>query len=1091
MCERGLFHCLRNQLGRRVRKVLAAGLSALMIVSLASPLAAQAGENAAAGRKITVDYTGRSEGFATILYDNTNGLPTSEANTILETEGGFLWIGSYSGLIRYDGNTFTRMDSTTGIASVVSLFVDSKDRLWVGTNDNGVAVLDRGTETHYNKAEGLKSASVRAITEDEAGNIYVATTHGIAVVGTDMVMRSLDEPQINEEYVRDLCVGADGVIYGLTMTEAVFTIRDGKLTGYYKGEGLGVPSIHALYPDAKNPGYVYLGTKASEVYYGKLENGLKNPQVIDVAPLSYVNDVKEIQGQLWVCADNGIGVVDNGKCRKLENIPMSHSIEKVITDYQGNLWFTSSRQGVMKIVPDQFMDVFERYELSNEVVNSTCYLDGKIFVGSDTGLIVLGRNRVLKYIPLESATMVSGASLGQTDLVEMFDGCRIRSIVRDSKDRLWFSSYGINCLIRYDHGNVTRFSTVDGLPSDRVRTVLEREDGSMLVACTGGVAVIEGDRITAVYGEANGISNVEVLTVAEGRNGDIVVGTDGDGIYVANGTKVTHVGTDEGLQSGVVMRIKRDKERGLFWIVTSNSIAYMTDDYQVTTVQKFPYPNNFDLIENSQGEMWVLSSNGIYVTSAEDLIKNEEINPIYYSRDNGLSRIPTANSYSDVTADGNLYLACSSGVIRVNIEKPFETVDEIKMDVPYLEADGVMIYPKANGEFVVPSKTKKLTIYGYAYVYTLMNPKVTYWLQGFDQGKTTVNRSEFGEVSYTNLRGGTYSFVMQLRDSAGRGQAEMTVRIVKQRALYEQFWFQMLCLAAFGVLLTVMTLYIVKRKTRKLIMKQEEDKQLIREITEAFAMTIDMKDRYTRGHSTRVADYTAKLARELGYDEETVEKFRNIALLHDIGKIGVPPEVLNKQGKLTDQEFGVIKSHSALGYEALRKISIMPELAVGARSHHERPDGKGYPQGLKMEDIPRVAQIIAVADTFDAMYSDRPYRKRMNFEKAVSIIQEVSGTQLTQDVVSAFLRLVERGEFRDPEDHGGGTTEDIDNIHRKQAMWEEKKLMADKPLAGGNDAPAKPESTPATPDGTPATPEEGKKEEAPDQPSDGEKKEES
>ncbi len=106
----------------------------------------------------------------------------------------------------------------------------------------------------------------------------------------------------------------------------------------------------------------------------------------------------------------------------------------------------------------------------------------------------------------------------------------------------------------------------------------------------------------------------------------------------------------------------------------------------------------------------------------------------------------------------------------------------------------------------------------------------------------------------------------------------------------------------------------------------------------------------------------------------------------------------------------------------------MPELATGARSHHERPDGKGYPQQLSGDEIPRVAQIIAVADCFDAMYSNRPYRKRMNFDKAVSIIREVSGTQLTPDVMDAFMRLVDKGEFRDPEDSGGGTVENIDNI---------------------------------------------------------------
>ena len=199
------------------------------------------------------------------------------------------------------------------------------------------------------------------------------------------------------------------------------------------------------------------------------------------------------------------------------------------------------------------------------------------------------------------------------------------------------------------------------------------------------------------------------------------------------------------------------------------------------------------------------------------------------------------------------------------------------------------------------------------------------------------------------------------------------------------------------------------------------------------------------------------LTRELGYDEDTVENYYNIALLHDIGKIGIPPEVLNKPGKLTDEEFKIIKSHSSLGYSALKDISIMPELATGAGAHHERPDGKGYPRGLKQNEIPRVAQIIAVADTFDAMYSNRPYRKRMNFDKVVSIIREVSGTQLTSDVVDAFLRLVEKGEFRDPDDQGGGSTEDIDNIHKRfdresaakkavlEKLAEEKRLKSDDP----------------------------------------------
>ncbi|MBR0412018.1 MAG: HD-GYP domain-containing protein [Eubacterium sp.] len=218
----------------------------------------------------------------------------------------------------------------------------------------------------------------------------------------------------------------------------------------------------------------------------------------------------------------------------------------------------------------------------------------------------------------------------------------------------------------------------------------------------------------------------------------------------------------------------------------------------------------------------------------------------------------------------------------------------------------------------------------------------------------------------------------------------------------------------------------------KLREQQQRDKQLIREIIESFAKVIDMKDSYTQGHSSRVAKYTAMLAKELGYDEDTVEQYYNIALMHDIGKVSIPDQVLNKPGKLTDEEFGTIKSHTVRGADVLGSISLMPDIIVGAESHHERPDGKGYPKGLKGDEIPRVAQIIAVADTFDAMYSDRPYRDRMNYDKAIDIIRNASGTQLTPDVVDAFLRLAEKGEFRAEDDNGGGTTEDISNIHKNQ-----------------------------------------------------------
>lgn len=202
---------------------------------------------------------------------------------------------------------------------------------------------------------------------------------------------------------------------------------------------------------------------------------------------------------------------------------------------------------------------------------------------------------------------------------------------------------------------------------------------------------------------------------------------------------------------------------------------------------------------------------------------------------------------------------------------------------------------------------------------------------------------------------------------------------------------------------------------------------LMREFAEAFAKVIDTKDEYTNGHSIRVAAYTRMLAIQLGIEGPQVERIYNAALLHDIGKICIPTELLLKKATLTDKEYALIQSHPTRGYEILKGVISMPEFAQAAGCHHERPDGKGYPRGLKGEEIPRIAQIIAVADSFDAMYSDRPYRPRMNFDCAVDIIRDGKGTQFASDVVDAFLEIVNKGILKAKDDNGGGCFTNIDN----------------------------------------------------------------
>ncbi len=1015
----------------------------LLTISLVTGELAQEGivlgaEETEENQVIAVNPTGEGEGYSAVLYDNTNGLPTSEANAIAQTEEGFLWIGGYSGLLRYDGNTFERISSTTGISSVVSLFVDSQNRLWVGTNDGGLALM-RGDEfTLYNKASGLASQSIQDIEEGEDQKIYVATTQGMVVIDKNLQIQKIDEPQINNEYISKLGVTEDKEIYGITKEGSLFLMKEGKLTKFISSDKLGVSNVHAIFMDPENPGYYYLATTENTIVYGKID-GLKKSRwkIIDISPLAYTNEMRYIGGKLWICTDNGVGYIENGRFTYLDNLPMTSSVGDVKVDYLGNLWFVSSQQGIMKIVPNQFTDLFEKYEMDAEVVNTTCLYDNRLFIGTNNnGLKVVEDGKLIKKMPVKE---VKGHAEGfkDEDFLRLMSGSRIRSIHKDSKNRLWFCNFGSNCLVRYDKGVVTKFTTKDGFPSERVRAIYERKDGSFMVCCTGGLAILKDDKVVDVYNDKDGISNTEILTAIERDNGDMVVGTDGGGIYVINDDGVKHIGVEEGMSSDVVMRVKQDKERKITWCVTSNSISYLTDNYEVEVIKNFPYSNNFDLYANDKNQMWVLSSNGLYVVDTDQMVRNQEITPIHYGIDNGLQYIPTANSYSELSPEGDLYIAGTAGVSKVNIQQSSEDVTNFNMCVPYIEVDGQKLFVDKSGQVVIPSKAGKVTIYGFVYNYTLMNPEVSYRLDDLEDHFTTVKRSDLGPVTYTNLRGGDYNFIMQIKDPRGDKTKEMNLKIVKEKTFLEHLWIRIVIYILVVILILLAVWTYIKIRTKRFIRKENEQKQLIREIVEAFAKVIDMKDKYTNGHSTRVAQYTAMLTRELGYDEDTVDRYYNIALLHDIGKVGVPAHILNKAGKLTDQEFKIIKSHSAQGYNALKDISIMPELAIGAGAHHERPDGKGYPKGLKGDEIPRVAQIISVADTFDAMYSNRPYRNRMKFSKVVSIIKEVSGTQLAEDVVEAFLRLVDKGEFIAPDDDGTGTTEDIDNL-RKNFEKEEK-----------------------------------------------------
>ena len=203
----------------------------------------------------------------------------------------------------------------------------------------------------------------------------------------------------------------------------------------------------------------------------------------------------------------------------------------------------------------------------------------------------------------------------------------------------------------------------------------------------------------------------------------------------------------------------------------------------------------------------------------------------------------------------------------------------------------------------------------------------------------------------------------------------------------------------------------IQRYISNLKRASEQNRQLFIDSIEMIAAAVDAKDPYTKGHSGRVAQYSSILAREIGLPEEEVDKIRISATLHDVGKIGVEDRVLKKPGVLTNEEFEIMKRHTVMGYEIVRQVKQLNETLPGIRWHHEALNGRGYPDGIKGDEMPLMVRIIAVADTFDAITTDRPYQIGTEFPKALEILRRHAGTKYDPIVVDALDSALAKGSL--------------------------------------------------------------------------------
>ena len=229
-------------------------------------------------------------------------------------------------------------------------------------------------------------------------------------------------------------------------------------------------------------------------------------------------------------------------------------------------------------------------------------------------------------------------------------------------------------------------------------------------------------------------------------------------------------------------------------------------------------------------------------------------------------------------------------------------------------------------------------------------------------------------------------------------------------------FYKVLVFSIFGIAIICILGTVFMFRLKNLQDKQKQDQKFIEQILNAFAKTIEAKDKYTRGHSRRVSDYAKEIARRAGLSEDDQRKIQYIALLHDVGKIGIKDEILNYPGKLPEEKMTVMRTHAEIGSDIVKALNEIPSMAQIVRSHHERYDGTGYPDKLAGKNIPLFARIICLADSFDAMTSNRIYRKQFDAKRAEQELENCAGTQFDPDLVPIMLQMIDEGIVPEKDD---------------------------------------------------------------------------
>lgn len=946
--------------------------------------------------KFFKDYVSRS-------WNAEDGIPGNSITDIIQSKDGYIFFGTYGGLIRFDGVEFTTInrlyDEKYNFLSARSIMEDSNERLWVGSNDEGAfCITKKGEIFNFSVENGLPNNSVRAFCEDKEGNVWIGTASGIACIGQDLKFVHIPGfatiPAENKIIVSQLYCDTAGRIWIVTKSENGLYVYSDKKFNIYNGiQSIKNPVVTSIAQDVNDaywfgiaPYYAIKISGGDETLYDVGNGAQKGTNVTCIFQDSAKN--------IWFGLDNGITILHDGRFSYFNksNGLADESITKIMEDKEKNIWIATDRGGLEKLS-------YGKFQTTSMPTTINAILQDKyrkvIWFAGDNGLYCYKNNEFIK-----------------NEITEYCKNVRIRHVSLTKDGSLLVCTYDKFGQLKFSlDGKQTKWTKDEGLAGNRIRVAEEMSNGDLYIGTTTGLSIVDG-KTGEIFNITKGdkIPNDYIMCLYEDKEGNIWVGTDGGGIFILKDREVIkNITKENNLAGNVIFKISEVREDEI-WICTGTGASRYKDGelYTFNSSNGFGTDGVFQLISDFSNRIWGTSNRGIFFVKNDDIDdvinkRKNSVNAKYYNRLDGItSGGVTSTSLSMKDDLGRIWFTLIDGFTifdpvrnASNNSAPEVTIQEVTVDS---EKQNV-----TNGKIIIPPSAKRINI-KYTGISFISSEQVTfkYTLVGFDKGYSEWTNMRM--ASYTNLKPGKYIFsVVAQNGDEVKSSEDARLEIEKIPYFWQRPWFILFV----SILIIGLITLIVLLKFLSMKRENERIEKLSIEVIQALVGTIDAKDKYTNGHSNRVADYALMLSDKIGLSPKEKRNVYYSALLHDIGKIGIPDKIINKPDKLTREEYDIIKSHPVIGSEILSSISSMKEVTVSARGHHERFDGKGYPDKKRGEEIPLSARIICVADAYDAMTSNRSYRKYMKQQDVRSEFVKNRGTQFDPEITDKMIEIID------------------------------------------------------------------------------------